>query len=57
VAALLAGLIMDNYDPNLVWYIAGVLSLIAVASFWILHLRTHDRLESAPLNEADITPE
>jgi MFS family permease len=43
VAALLAGLVIDNYNPNLLWYIAGVLELVAVASFWLLHLRTRDR--------------
>jgi predicted MFS family arabinose efflux permease len=47
VAALLAGLVMDNYNPNWVWYIAGMLSLVAVAFFWILHLRTQDRFKKA----------
>jgi MFS family permease len=43
VAALLAGLVMDNYDPNLVWYIAGILSLVAVFAFWLLYIRTRNR--------------
>jgi MFS family permease len=52
VAALLAGLVMDNYNPNLLWYIAGALSLVAVASFWRLQVQAHDRLETAAANEA-----
>ena len=35
-----AGLIMDNYDPNLVWKICGIFSLLAVAGFFLLFLRT-----------------
>ncbi len=44
VAALLAGLVMDNFEPNWVWYIAGILSLVAIFLFWLLHLRTRKRL-------------
>ena len=41
-----AGLIMDNYDPNLVWYAAGIVSAIAVAGFYSLHLKTRSRFAS-----------
>jgi len=34
---LVAGLIMDYINPNLVWYIAGILSLVSVVGFWSLH--------------------
>lgn len=34
---LLAGLVMDNYDPNLVWYLAGVIGLIAALGYWQLN--------------------
>ena len=34
---LAAGLIMDNYDPNLVWYLAGVIGLVAAFGYWRLH--------------------
>jgi MFS family permease len=57
VAALLAGLVMDNYDPNLLWYIAGALSLVAIASFWLLYMRTRDRFESVPMSETAVKPE
>ena len=34
---LAAGLIMDNYDPNLVWYLAGIIGLIAAFGYWQLN--------------------
>jgi len=34
---LLAGLIMDNYDPNLVWYLAGVIGFVAALGYWKLN--------------------
>lgn len=34
-----AGLIFDNYDPNYVWYIGGVLCIVAIAAFYYLHIR------------------
>jgi len=54
---LLAGLVMDNYNPNLLWYIAGVLSLVAVASFWRLQVRARDRLETVMADDAAAKPE
>lgn len=32
-----AGLVMDNYNPNYVWYICGVVSLLAIGGFLGLH--------------------
>jgi MFS family permease len=40
VAPLLAGLVMDNYNPRWVWYLAGLLSLVAAGSFTYLYYRT-----------------
>ena len=34
-----AGLILDHYDPNLLWYIGGLLCGISALGFYILHLR------------------
>jgi MFS family permease len=34
-----AGYILDNYNPNLLWYIGGVLCAISALSFYALHLR------------------
>ena len=33
-----AGLILDNYNPNLLWYIAAGLSAFTIFCFYILHL-------------------
>ncbi|MDM8521685.1 MFS transporter [Anaerolineales bacterium HSG6] len=35
----LAGLILDNYNPNLLWYLGGIVCLISVLGFYALHLR------------------
>ncbi len=29
---------MDNFNPNLLWYIGGVLCALSALSFWGLHL-------------------
>ena len=41
-----AGLIMDNHDPNLVWYAAGIVAAVAAAGFYALHVKTRPRLAS-----------
>jgi len=41
-----AGMIMDNYDPNWVWYAAGIVSAIAVVGFYTLYLKTRPRFVS-----------
>jgi len=33
-----AGLILDNYDPNLLWYLGGVFCLVSALGFFALHL-------------------
>ena len=43
VALLLAGLVMDHYDPNMVWYLCGILALVAVTAFLYLYQRTRNR--------------
>jgi MFS family permease len=40
IAPILAGLVMDNYDPNIIWYLAGLLSLIAIFAFILLYGKT-----------------
>lgn len=39
VGPLLAGMIMDNYNPQLLWYSAGLVGFLAVAGFLSLHRR------------------
>jgi len=48
-----AGLIMDNYNPNYVWYIGGVLCVIAILAFYTLHLKLGTKDEFQP---AEIPP-
>lgn len=44
VGPLAAGYVMDNLDPNLVWYAAGVIALVAVGGFLSLHSRSQERI-------------
>ena len=37
VGPYLAGLVLDNYDPNLLWYACGIIGMIAVLGFLSLH--------------------
>jgi hypothetical protein len=37
VAPYLAGVILDNLDPNLLWYIGGVLCAVAALAYFALH--------------------
>jgi MFS family permease len=45
-----AGIILDNYDPNLLWYTGGILCVISAVSFYALHLwlGRRERFSSAP---------
>jgi MFS family permease len=47
-----AGLILDNYNPNLVWYAGGALALVASLGFLFLHSAARARLA-----EPQATPE
>jgi MFS family permease len=46
IGPLLAGLVMDNYNPNWVWYGAGIFMLISSAVFAGLQLKSGDRFTS-----------
>lgn len=46
VGPLLAGLVMDNLNPNLVWYAAGTLGIISAVGYWLLHDRAGHRFSS-----------
>ena len=43
IGPLLAGVIVDNYDPNWVWYGSGLLCILAIGGFLYLHVQTSDR--------------
>ena len=40
IGPLLAGLIMDNLNPDWVWFAAGLVGLVAVGGFLLLYFRT-----------------
>ena len=41
VGPYLAGLIMDNYNPNWLWYACGMIGMLAVTGFLALHRSLH----------------
>ena len=43
-----AGLVMDNYNPNYIWYIGGVLCVFAILAFFFLHLRLGSKQKFQP---------
>jgi MFS family permease len=44
----LAGVILDNMNPNLLWYVAGILCAVAAFSYYALHLRLGKQRRFAP---------
>ncbi|MHB0989128.1 MAG: MDR family MFS transporter [Bellilinea sp.] len=50
-----AGYILDNYNPNLLWYIGGVLCAISALGYVLLHarLKSQPRFAPAAVESAD----
>ncbi|MEW6028244.1 MAG: MFS transporter [Chloroflexota bacterium] len=46
-----AGLILDNYNPNWVWYAGGILCAVAMVAFYGLHLKLGARERFRPVPE------
>ena len=48
-----AGYILDNFNPNLLWYLGGVLCIVSAFSFYFLHLRigSQKRFAAKPKEE------
>jgi MFS family permease len=46
-----AGLILDNYDPNLLWYLGGILCMVSAIGFYALHLWLGKQERFAPAPE------
>ncbi|MBW8009719.1 MAG: MFS transporter [Chloroflexi bacterium] len=51
IGPLLAGIVMDNYNPNWVWYWSGIIGVFVVAGYIWLHKRAGDRLNEPSLAE------
>jgi MFS family permease len=41
-----AGIVLDNYNPNLLWYFCGVSCVIAIAMYLILNRRVGQRMDA-----------
>lgn len=52
-----AGVILDNYNPNLLWYIGGLLCVVAAIGFYGLHLwlGKQKRFAPAPVDQESST--
>lgn len=53
IGPYLAGLILDNLDPRWLWYLAGMIGILAVAGYYGLHRRTE---KEEGFVEQDSTP-
>jgi len=51
-----AGIILDNYDPNLLWFLGGILCAVAALAFYALHLKLGDQERFAPVSETEAAP-
>ena len=51
-----AGYILDNYNPNLLWYIGGALCGLSVIAYYVLHLRLGAKPEFSPSQEEGPVP-
>lgn len=51
IGPLGAGLIMDNFNPNWVWYLCGILGLVATLGYFILHKTASTRLKQPEIAE------
>ncbi|MHB8808326.1 MAG: MDR family MFS transporter [Anaerolineaceae bacterium] len=45
IGPLGAGFIMDNYDPRILWFVAGGIGLLDVAGFLVLHFKAGKKFE------------
>jgi len=51
IGPLMAGLVMDHYDPNWVWYGGGVLAAISATGYLVIHRVAGTRFPSAADSE------
>ena len=48
VGPLAAGLVLDNYSPNLLWHLGALLCALSATSFYALHVRLGAQPRFAP---------
>jgi MFS family permease len=44
-----AGLILDNFNPDMLWYVGGILCAIAASGFYAMHLWLGSQQRFAPV--------
>lgn len=49
-----AGYILDHFNPNLLWYIGGILCFVAALGYYFLHVRIGKQARFAPAVEEKI---
>ncbi|MBI9049912.1 MAG: MFS transporter [Anaerolineaceae bacterium] len=54
VSPTLAGIILDNYNPNFLWYIGGFLCAVAALSFVVLHGRLGKQKRFITSNDGEL---
>ena len=47
----MAGLVLDNFNPDWVWYASGILCFMAVIGFILLNRATQARFASEPAKQ------
>lgn len=57
IGPLLAGIVMDNYNPNWVWYGAGFFMVVSAGIFALLQVRASARFETENIPRAAPSPE
>ena len=57
VGPLAAGLIMDNYNPNWVWYASGISMMMSAAIFAWLQIKASDRFADLNGNPTETEPQ
>jgi MFS family permease len=48
LSPLVAGIVMDRFDPRWVWYGCSIICAISIAGFYGLHLQARERLREEP---------
>ena len=51
-----AGLVLDNYNPDWVWYIGGILCALSIVGFLALHAGTRTRFEVTTEQQKAVLP-
>lgn len=51
VSPAAAGLILDHYDPTLLWYIGGAMCVLSALGFYALHLKVGAQARFAPAKD------